>query len=80
MITITNFKQSIMSKKHKRSDYQLQQQPGSMSHAAEYHIIKYDLIKVVVLNLVYLAVILSLYYGNQQSHFLDNWFARLLHF
>jgi hypothetical protein len=69
-----------MSKKHKRSDYQLQQQPGNMSHAAEYRIIKFDLVKVVLLNAVYLAIILSLYFGNSRSHFLDNWFARLLHF
>ena len=71
-----------MSKKHKRSDYQIPQATavGAMSHAAEYRIIKSDLIRVVILNLVYLAVILSLYFGNQHSHFLDNWFARLLHF
>jgi len=69
-----------MSKKHKRSDYQLQQAPGNMSHAAEYRIIKFDLVKVVILNAIYLAIILSLYFGNLHSHFLDNWFARILHF
>jgi len=51
-----------------------------MSHAAEYRIIKFDLVKVVILNAIYLAIILSLYFGNLHSHFLDNWFARLLHF
>jgi hypothetical protein len=70
-----------MSKKHKRSDYQIPQvSAGAVSHAAEYRIIKMDLIKVVILNLVYLAVILSLYFGNLHSHFLDNWFAKVLHF
>jgi hypothetical protein len=70
-----------MSKKHKRSDYQIPQASGvAMSHAAEYRIIKSDLIRVVILNLVYLAIILSLYFGNLRTHFLDNWFARLLHF
>jgi hypothetical protein len=69
-----------MSKKHKRSEYQLQAQPGVISHQAEYQIIKADLLKVVILNAVYLAIILFLYFGNQKSHFLDNWFAKLLHF
>lgn len=69
-----------MSKKHKRSDYQIQSQPGTTTHQAEYRIIKVDLIKVIILNAVYLAVILFLYFSNQQSHFLDNWFAKLLHF
>jgi len=69
-----------MSKKHKRSDYQIPQAGTGMSHEAEYRIVKFDLLKVVILNAVYLAAILSLYYGNLHSHFLDNWFARLLHF
>lgn len=69
-----------MSKKHKRSDYQMPQAAAGMSHEAEYRIIKFDLVKVIILNAVYLAIILSLYYGNLHSHFLDNWFARLLHF
>ena len=72
-----------MSKKHKKLGYQYMQTlaPASVSpHQAEYRIIKFDLIKVVILNAVYLAAILALYFGNQRSHFLDTWFARLLHF
>ncbi len=73
-----------MSKKHKRQTMQGNYQPvphqGSLPHQAEYRIIKVDLIKVLVLNLVYLAVILGLYYGNKQSGVVDKWFARLLHF
>ena len=69
-----------MSKKHKRSEYHIQSQPGTMSHQAEYGIIKVDLIKVVILNAIYLAVILFLYFGNQKTHFVDHWFAKLLHF
>ena len=49
-------------------------------HAEEYRIIKFDLIKVIILNIVYLAVILSLYYSNQNSQFLERWFAKILHF
>ncbi len=71
---------SSMSKKHARSEYHLQTQAGAMSHQAEYKIIKADLIKVVLLNAVYLAVILFLYFGNQKSHFVDHWFAKILHF
>jgi len=70
-----------MSKKHKRSDYQIPQASGgAMAHGAEYRIIKLDLVKVVILNLIYLAVILSLYFGNLHTHFLDNWFSKMLHF
>ena len=53
---------------------------AGMGHEAEYRIIKLDLVKVVILNAVYLAVILFLYFGNQRSHFVDNWFAKVLHF
>jgi hypothetical protein len=53
---------------------------SGLSHTGEYQIIKHDLIKVVVLNLVYLAVLLALFFGNQHTHFVDNWFAKLLHF
>jgi len=51
-----------------------------LSHESEYRIIKFDLIKVIILNVVYLAIILGLYYGNQRTGFLDNWFAKVLHF
>ncbi|MDR3642434.1 MAG: hypothetical protein P4L74_02285 [Candidatus Doudnabacteria bacterium] len=76
-----------MSKKHKRFANQgfapaaaVSHPRAVLSHESEYKIIKHDLIKVVALNLVYLAVILFLYFGNQRTHFVDNWFAKLLHF
>jgi hypothetical protein len=69
-----------MSKKHKKLAFQATAQTAGTSHEAEYRIIKSDLIKVVILNAVYLVVILALYYGNQRSGFLDNWFAKVLHF
>lgn len=72
-----------MSKKHKKHLVQSSSTApaaAGISHQAEYRIIKFDLIKVLILNIVYLAVILGVYYSNQQSHFLDNWFARVLHF
>ena len=51
-----------------------------LTHDSEYKIIKHDLFKVVILNAVYLVVILFMYFGNQKTHFVDNWFAKLLHF
>jgi hypothetical protein len=70
-----------MSKKHKKFAQQVSAaHVAGISHEAEYRIIKFDLIKVLILNAVYLAAILALYYANRQSGFLDNWFARVLHF
>lgn len=46
--------------------------------AAEHLVIKHDLWKVLVLNLVYLAGLLALFFANQRNHFLDAWFARLM--
>ena len=73
-----------MSKKHKKhgmqSGYQPQPAQGGLTHEADYRIIRFDLVKVLVLNLVYLGVILGLYFANRQSGVLDRWFARLLHF
>ena len=71
-----------MSKKHKRQQDYISGQAvsGSLSHEAEYRIIKFDLVKVVILNAFYLVAILALYYTNQRSQFLEHWFAWLLHF
>lgn len=63
-----------------QSGYQPVPNQGGLSHEAEYRIIKFDLVKVLILNLVYLGVILGLYFANKQSGLLDKWFARLLHF
>ncbi len=49
-------------------------------HAAEYRHIRHDLIKVVLLNAIYLAAVLALYYANKQSHFLESWAAHWLKF
>ena len=69
-----------MSKKHKHGEYHIPQATAGISHEAEYRIIKFDLLKVVILNAVYLAIILSLYFANQSSHVVDKWFAKILHF
>lgn len=72
-----------MSKKHKNSNSQNSSQSTQsavLSHEAEYKIIKFDLFKVLVLNVIYLVLILSLYFSNQKSQFLEHWFAKVLHF
>ena len=73
-----------MSKKHKNRQHQTAVTAAvataGLSHQAEYRVIKLDLIKVLILNAVYLAAILALYYGNRQTGVLDNWFAKILHF
>ena len=72
-----------MSKKHRKSENHGAVQTAGvagMSHEAEYRIIKFDLIKVIILNAVYLVVILALYFTNLKSGYLDNWFAKILHF
>ena len=46
--------------------------------AAEHIIIKHDLLKVIVLNVIYLAGLLALFFANQKSHFLETWFTRLM--
>lgn len=73
-----------MSKKHKHSTQQAfinQQAPVAASvHTQEYSIIKHDLVRVVVLNLVYLAALLALFYSNSRSHYLEAWFSKILHF
>ncbi|MBL8029702.1 MAG: hypothetical protein JNN11_00425 [Candidatus Doudnabacteria bacterium] len=49
-------------------------------HVAEYGVIKHDLVKVVILNAVYLAAIVALYLSNKQSGFLEKWFAKVFNF
>lgn len=69
-----------MSKKNRQAHSSGTAYTVGLSHEAEYKIIKFDLVKVVILNAVYLAVILGLYFANQKSGFVDNWFAKVLHF
>lgn len=69
-----------MSKKHKKFDNDSLSQHASANYGTEYRIIKHDLIKVIVLNLLYLAGVLALYFSNLKSHFLEQWFDRFLRF
>ncbi len=49
-------------------------------HAVEYSIIKRDLVRILILNALYLAGVVALYYFNNQSHFLDKWAENWLKF
>ena len=52
---------------------------GQLSHSAEYHIIQHDLIRVIMLNIVYLGALLALYYSNQHSQYVETFISRWLH-
>jgi len=56
-----------------------QPQYQALSHQAEYAIIRKDLIKVLILNAVYLAALLALYFTDRRTQFLEHWFSRILH-
>ena len=46
-------------------------------HAAEYRFVRNDLIRLLIVNLVFLAAMLALYFTNQKSHYLEQWFSRI---
>ncbi len=74
-----------MSKKHKKQQQISSGSPEKTSnaylnHAAEYRVIKHDLLRVLALNVIYLAGVLVIYYTNLQTHYLENWFDKILHF
>jgi len=52
----------------------------SSAHAAEYKIIAHDLVKVIILNSIYLAAVLALFYAERSSHILERWAQQILHF
>jgi hypothetical protein len=69
-----------MSKKNKKSFTQIQESGAAQLHVAEYKIIKHDLLKVLILNIVYLAGVLALYYSNAKTHYLERLFEKFLRF
>lgn len=69
----------FMSKKNKNNPKE-ERLVAVSGHSEEYTIIYHDLMKVGLLNVVYLVLILTLYYTNLRSNFLENWFSRILHF
>jgi hypothetical protein len=43
----------------------------------EYRIIRHDLLRVLIVNVIFLAGVLALYYSNLNSRYLDRWFEKL---
>ncbi len=68
-----------MSKKHRRFFNQGSTQAVGLSHDMEYKIIRTDLLKVLVLNVIFLAAVLTVYYTNQQQHYLEQLFNKYVH-
>ncbi len=70
-----------MSKKHHKHGQASFSNPSPVSqdHAIEYGIIKHDLIRVLILNVIVLAAVLTLYYTNLHSGYLNTLAAKLLH-
>ena len=66
-----------MAKKHQKAEAAAPMQP--LSHAAEYRIIKHDLLRVVALNTLYLVVVLAIYYSNQKTQYLDRLLSHWFH-
>lgn len=52
----------------------------SFSQEAEHVVIKHDMLKVIVLNFVYLVGLLAVYYTNKDSHYLEKFFGKLFNF
>lgn len=52
-------------------------QSAQNQHAAEYQIISRDLIRVVIVNLIFLAAVLALYFTNRQSNYLEQIYSKL---
>lgn len=64
----------FMSQKLKKNNSQNVQM---FSEAEEYTVIKHDLVRLVLLNLLYLTVVLAVYFYNQKTHFLEAWFKQV---
>ena len=47
---------------------------------AEYKIIKRDLLRVVILNIIILGGMLVLYYTNLKAHYLEHWVEKFVKF
>lgn len=71
-----------MSKKNKkfRSTNYSPAAMNSTDQVVEYKIIKGDLVKVLIINVLFLAAILTLYFTNIKSHYLEIWFDKIIKF
>lgn len=70
-----------MSKKHKHfNQASFAHNPSTGDHAEEYRVIKMDLVKVAIVNAIFLAAVLALHYTNLHSGYLEKLVSRYLKF
>lgn len=66
--------------KNKKANFSSDPKQGiEAMHQEEYKMIKSDLVKVGILNLVYLVGMLALFYYNQQTGFLEKTIGKFIH-
>lgn len=53
--------------------------PLYSAHAEEYRMVRSDLIRVAVVNGLFLVAVLALYYANRSNPFLEAWYSRIFH-
>ena len=70
----------MSKKKHRLYNPSIPTASPSDNLAAEYKIIRWDLLRVLIVNIIFLAAVLTLYYTNQNSGYLESWFSNILHF
>ncbi len=68
-----------MSKKNRKANVSSTALSSNPAWDSEYNVISKDLIRVIILNVVYLVGLLAVYYTNEQQHYLERMFARLFH-
>jgi hypothetical protein len=69
----------MSKKKHQQARLEQAQDAGGPASNHEYAVVGHDLVRVIVLNIIYLAGILVLYYTNRNTHYLENFFSRVFH-
>lgn len=69
-----------MGKNKKYSQQSSGQTANQVTGSAEFTVIKQDLWRVLILNVIYLAGVLLLYFSNLKTHYLEAWFSKIFHF
>lgn len=68
---------TIMAKSQQTQEHVTASLSGQ--HQAEYAIISRDLVRLVVINTVFLVLLLVVYHTNNQQHYLERWFNHFIH-
>lgn len=66
----------MSKKKHQQARLQEQAVGGAVG-THEYTVVGRDLTRVILLNAIYLAGMLVLYYTNRNTHYLENFFRKM---